>query len=252
MQSPLPPTGTAELLETLSAFVPDQFINTLLAARSQPGPRPFFSAAQLWRIHLLALLTPAHSFNAVVRLLPEQRAWRRFARLPHRQRTPDVRMLHEFRARAGVAALRTINEHLVKQLLPFLPAGGQTVAIIDATDLPAATADKKKTVVPGRPSAPRSGRARSKPATPGSSSVTKSMRCVCGCAVMSRRCCWCRWSVGPRPHMCRKVICSRAASGSVGSVLAGVRILSSGTWLTFINKPKRKSASAGGSPWSRK
>ena len=119
-----PPTGTAELLETLSAFVPDQFINTLMAARSQPGPRHFFSAAQLWRIHLLALLTPAHSFNAVVRLLPEQRAWRRFARLPHRQRTPDVRMLHEFRARAGVAALRTINEHLVQQLLPFLPAGG--------------------------------------------------------------------------------------------------------------------------------
>ena len=150
-----PPTGTAELLETLSAFVPDQFINTLMAARSQPGPRHFFSAAQLWRIHLLALLTPAHSFNAVVRLLPEQRAWRRFARLPHRQRTPDVRMLHEFRARSGVAALRVINEHLVKQLLAFLPAGGQTVAIIDATDLPAATADKKKTVGLGRPSAPR-------------------------------------------------------------------------------------------------
>jgi hypothetical protein len=78
------------LLEILSAFVPDQFINTLLATRPQPGPRPFFCAAQLWRIHLLALLTPAHSFNAVVRLLPEQRAWRHFARLPHRQRTLDA------------------------------------------------------------------------------------------------------------------------------------------------------------------
>lgn len=209
MQSPLPPTGTAELLETLSVFVPDQFINTLLAGRAQPGPRPFFSAAQLWRIHLLALLTPAHSFNALVRLLPEQRAWRRFARLNHRQRTPDVRMLHEFRARAGVAALRTINEQLVKQLLPFLPVGGQTVAIIDATDLPAATADKKKTVVFGPPNGPRSGRARSKPAIPGSSSVPKSIRCVCGCAVMNRRCCWCRWSVGPRPRMCRKVFAQR-------------------------------------------
>src|ERR1035437_1978995 len=129
VQSPLPPTGTAELLETLSAFVPDQFMNTLLAARAQPGPRPFFSAAQLWRIHLLALLTPAQSFNAVVRLLPEQRAWRRFTRRPHRQRTPDARMLHEFRVRPGVGALRAINGHLVKQPLPFLPAGGQTVAI---------------------------------------------------------------------------------------------------------------------------
>ena len=132
MQSPLPTTGTAKLLDTLSPFIPDQFINTLLAGRSHPGPRQHFSAAQLWRIHLLALLTPAHSFNALVRLLPEQRDWRRFAHLHHRQRTPDVRMLYEFRARAGVAALRIINEHLVKQLLSFLPAGGQTVAIIDA------------------------------------------------------------------------------------------------------------------------
>ena len=98
-------------------------------------------------------------------------------------------MLYEFRERAGVAALRTINEYLVKQLLPFLPAGGQTVAIIDATDLPAATADKKKTVAVGPPNVPRLGRARSKPATPVFSSVTKSIRCVCGCAVMSRRCC---------------------------------------------------------------
>ncbi len=54
-------------------------------------------------------------------------------------------MLCAFRTVAGVAALRRINEQLVRRLLRFLPAGGQTVAIIDATDLPAATADKKKT-----------------------------------------------------------------------------------------------------------
>ena len=52
-----------------------------------------------------------------------------FCRLKHRQRTPDVRMLSEFRAQAGVAALRRINEHLVQQLLAFLPAGGRTVAL---------------------------------------------------------------------------------------------------------------------------
>ena len=63
-------------------------------------------------------------------------------------------MLYEFRERAGVAALRTINEQLVKQVLPFLPDGGKTVAIIDATDLPAATADKKKTGASGPPNAP--------------------------------------------------------------------------------------------------
>jgi hypothetical protein len=151
VQSPLPPTGTAELLEVLAPYVPDEFIHRLLPGNRLQGRRNYFNAAQLWRVHLLALLSPAHSFNALVRLLPEQPAWRRFALLPHRQRTPDVRMLSQFRAEAGVAGLRRINEQLVRRLLRFLPAGGQTVAIIDATDLPAATADKKKTGNRGQP-----------------------------------------------------------------------------------------------------
>jgi hypothetical protein len=88
----------------------------------------------------------------LTRLLPEQPAWRCFALLHHRHRTPDVRILSEFRAEAGVAGLRRINEQLVRRLLRFLPAGGQTVAIIDATDLPASTADKKKMGNRGRPS----------------------------------------------------------------------------------------------------
>lgn len=70
VQSPLPTTGTAKLLDRRSLFIPDPFINTLLAGRSHPGPRQHFSAAQLWRIHLLALLTLAHSFNAVIRRRP--------------------------------------------------------------------------------------------------------------------------------------------------------------------------------------
>lgn len=154
MQSPLPATGTAELLDVLAPYVPDDFINRLLPGNRRQGRRNYFAAAQLWRIHLLALLTPAHSFNALARLLPEQAAWRRFARLNHRHRTPDVRMLSEFRAEAGVTGLRRINEELVRRLLRFLPAGGKTVAIIDATDLPAATADKKKTEHPGQPDQP--------------------------------------------------------------------------------------------------
>jgi hypothetical protein len=185
VQSPLPATGTAELLELLSPFVPDDFINRLLSGNRRQGRQNYFSVAQLWRIHLLTVLTPAHSFNAVVRLLPEQRAWRRFARLDHRHRTPDVRMLCEFRAQAGVAALRRINEQMVKRLLRFLPRNGQTVAVIDATDLPASTADKKKTGAGGRPSGPPWAPAHSSLDTPGSLSVIKSTRCVCGCALTS-------------------------------------------------------------------
>ena len=152
MRKDLPAVGTADLLELLSPYVPDEFINQLLPRRRGVGRRSCFSAAQLWRVHLLSPLTGTHSHNGIVRLLPEQRAWRRFAHLSHRERTPDVRMLHEFRCRAGVSGLRAINDHLVVRLLRHLRTEQKSVALIDATDLPAATADKKKTVENGRPS----------------------------------------------------------------------------------------------------
>jgi hypothetical protein len=144
MRSPLAPTGTTRLLDQLSPLVPDSFINELLLRRRHPGRRNSFSAAQLYRTHLLAVLTPVHSFNKLVRMLPEQRGWREFAHLANRHRTPDVRMLHEFRVWAGVAGLRHIQEHLLAPLLSLVKQDPHTVAIIDATDLPAATADQKK------------------------------------------------------------------------------------------------------------
>ena len=152
MRKDLAAVGTAELLEMLSDCVPDDFINQLLPRRRGVGRRSCFSAAQLWRVHLLSPLTGTHSYNGLVRLLPEQRAWRRFAHLAHRERTPDVQMLHEFRCRAGVSGLRAINDHLVVRLLKYLRAEQKSVSVIDATDLPAATADKKKRVEDGRPS----------------------------------------------------------------------------------------------------
>ena len=81
---------------------------------------------------LLGRLNQLPSSKLYNRLLPEQPSWRRFGLLNHRYRTPDVHMLCDFRADAGVAALRRINEQLVRRLLRFLPEGGQTVAIIDA------------------------------------------------------------------------------------------------------------------------
>ena len=155
MHKHLPAVGTAALLEVLSEHVPDQFINELLARRRGVGRRCCFSAAQLWRVHLLCALTDVDSYNGLVRQLPEQRAWRRFARLSHRERTPDVRMLHEFRWHAGVSGLRAVNDHLVRALLKYLRDGQKSVALIDATDLPAATADKKKTAANGQPNGRR-------------------------------------------------------------------------------------------------
>lgn len=144
MNSTLATTGTAQLLEQLSGFVPDEFINAQLLPKPRLGRRSLYSPAQLYRVHLLALLTSAHSFNLLVALLKENRSWRRFARLAHRERVPDAKMLHQFRAAAGVAGLRRINEHLLAGLLDSCRGERKTVAIIDSTDLPAATNAYKK------------------------------------------------------------------------------------------------------------
>ena len=187
MREELPAVGTTKLLELLSNYVPDGFINQLLPRRRGVGRRACFSAAQLWRVHLLAPLTATHSYNGVVRRLPEVRAWRRFARLSHRERTPDVRMLNEFRASAGVGGLREINNHLVAQLLKQLRPEQRSVALIDATDLPAATADKKKTAENGLQGMRHWERGRSSQATPDSLSATKNIPSVCGSTGMPRR-----------------------------------------------------------------
>lgn len=144
MNSVLATTGTATLLEQLSPFVPDDFINEVCRSRRRPGPRPLYGPAQLYRVHLLALLTSAHSFNLLVELLKENHSWRRFAGLSHRHQVPDAKMLHQFRDDLGVAGMRAVNTHLLAELLDSCQAKRKTVAIIDSTDLPAATNAYKK------------------------------------------------------------------------------------------------------------
>lgn len=146
----LPAVGSFALLDVLTDFVPDDFINSRWPIlTSRPGRRSSFSAVQLWRTHLLSALSGGRSFNALQRSLGEQRALRRFAHLRNERLVPDVRMLHEFRMRAGVRGLRAINDHLVQQILTIAPLWDKTVGLIDATDLPARTRDKKKRVGTG-------------------------------------------------------------------------------------------------------
>jgi len=142
----LPTTGSSDLLERLSPLIPDDLINSLFETNSGPGRPPRFSAAQLFRVNLLALLTPVHSFNLLVELLPEQRSWRSFAWLRNRFSVPDVRMLHEFRAHLDLWNLRRVNQHLLGPLLQESSKFPKTVALIDSTDLPASTNGYKKTL----------------------------------------------------------------------------------------------------------
>ena len=193
----LPVTGSSQLLELLDPFIPDDFINERCNARPVRGPRWQFSAAQLWRTHLLALFTPVHSLNLLTQLLPEQRAWRAFARLHHRHCTPDVRVLNAFRAHAGVMGLRQINEVLLQPLIQTAALWENATALMDATDLPAACSGfKKKTPARTPLGTPRWAGARSRPAKAVGSSVTKNTASACGGASIRRQSCWCRWSVG--------------------------------------------------------
>src|ERR1035437_4472729 len=81
MNSDLPATGTVALLELLDPFVPDDFINECWPHSPTAGRHCEHTSAQLFRVHLLCLLSPVHSVNLLIKMLPEQRAWRKFAAL---------------------------------------------------------------------------------------------------------------------------------------------------------------------------
>ena len=144
MRDALAITGSAALLEQLTVFLPDDLINQLVPPHAGRGRPNHWSSAQLYRLLLLTLLTPAHSFNLMLALLPEQRSWRKFARLPNRYRLPVASQLHDFRDALGVKGLRQINECLLRPLLHGLPADRLSLGLIDATDLPAASSAFKK------------------------------------------------------------------------------------------------------------
>lgn len=212
MDSKLPATGTAQYLTLVSPYVPDTFINNAMPRHRGRGRRQQFSSAQLYRIHLLSVLTPVHAFNQLMRLLPEQRAWRRFAHLSNRQDVPDVWRLNQFRERCGVSGLRQINEQLLEPLLPKSPGETLSLALIDATDLEAACSGHKKRR-PGsiRPSEPRWEAEPSRADRAVSLSDTKSTPFGSGCGTISEESCWCRWSVGPHPPITGRALFSSQA-----------------------------------------
>jgi len=196
----LPATGTAAFLEKISPHIPDDLIDSLFAHRCSRGRPQRFSPSQLFRVSLLPLLTPARSYNLVVSLLGEQRPLRSFARLRNRMAIPDVRMLHEFRERMDLAKLRRLNVYLLRPSLDGAGKFAKTVALIDSTDLPAATNGYKK--IPWAntlPIEPTLARAAAKMVRADTTSDTKSTPCDFGSASMLLRFCWLPWSRGQPP-----------------------------------------------------
>jgi hypothetical protein len=188
----LPQTGTVALLETLSPYLDNDFLNDLFPRRRTQGRHRLFSPAQLFRVLLLGLLTPAHSFNLLVRLLADHRCWRDFAFLSNKRVLPDAKMLHQFRDRLDLIKLRTINQYLLSPLLGGLDPARKTVAIIDSTDLPAGTNPfKKKKRESTRRDAPQSACARARAIRAAGLSDIRNTLCVFGFRKRLDACYWC-------------------------------------------------------------
>ena len=186
----LPQTGTSALLDLLSPYLDDDWINDQFPRKRVQGRHRLFSPSQLLRTNLLALLTPAHSYNLVAQLLPENRSWRHFAHLPNKHRCPDAKMLQQFRLWLRPGVLRRLNAHLLRPLLDGLDPERKTVGIMDATDLPAAANSfKKKTKGTGRHLEQPLELEALKAAKADGSSATRNTLCVCGLAALKTRFC---------------------------------------------------------------
>jgi hypothetical protein len=199
MKSQLPQTGTEDFLELLSPFVPDDYLNQRWPRLKTGGRRHGFSASQLFRLHLLALITPVHSFNLLIRMLPEQKAWRRFAHVPSQEHVPGVRMMNTFREEIGVDGLRQVNGQLLEPIIERVAPSQGAAALIDATDLPASCSGfKKKALGSIRPREPRWAGGRSRADKVNALLASRSTRFVSGFRGMNEACSWCPWSVGQR------------------------------------------------------
>ena len=146
----LPQTGTSALLQNLSPQLDNDFIDQLFARRRGAGRRSTFASHQLLRVLLLALLTPAHSFNLLVKLLPENQTWRKFAGLPNKHTLPGVRMLHEFLDALDLVRLRALNRHLLGGFAPRLRSASVCGSGLN-DELPARTKPRMAWVAANRP-----------------------------------------------------------------------------------------------------
>ena len=174
-----PATGTAQFLTLVDPFVPDDFINQHWNHRPSRGPHRSIAlhnsvASTCWPAIAGAFIEPCSSCyrnngpGASSPACPIHSG-------------PDVRMLHEFRARSGVSGFRAINHQLRLPWIERAAGWSRAVALIDATDLPAACGGfKKKQRKRIPPIVPPWAGARSRRGKVVGLSATKSTRSVCG------------------------------------------------------------------------
>jgi len=87
---------------------------------------------------------PGAFFQPVGAAAGRAASWRRFARLSNRHAIPDVWMLNQFRERARRERVAPDQRAALGTLLPKSAGQEVSVALIDATDLEAASSGHKK------------------------------------------------------------------------------------------------------------
>jgi len=126
-------------LEKISRHVPDEEINLLFPFRKfdVQGRTRKFKTNQLYRAHILPMLKGVNSFNKLCYEFKTRRSFRDFCRFKNKQVTPTKRMLSEFRDQLKASGFEKIAQLITATFLRTISLPEVTVAIPDATDMPA-------------------------------------------------------------------------------------------------------------------
>jgi len=127
------------VLEKISHYIPDDEIDFLFPFRNFniQGRKRTFKTSQLYRAHILTMLKEVTSFNKLRAEFKSRRSFRDFCHFKNRQSTPTTRILSEFREYLEPSGFRKITQLITAAFFNTVKLPIVTVAVPDATDIPA-------------------------------------------------------------------------------------------------------------------
>lgn len=127
------------ILEKISPHIPDEEIDFLFPYRNfnTQGRSKSFKTSQLYRAHILTLIKGVTSFNKMCSEFKFRRSFRDFCRFKNKNTTPTNRILSEFRGRLKPSGFEEITRLITLTFLNTVKLPLITIAVPDATDMPA-------------------------------------------------------------------------------------------------------------------
>ena len=135
-------------LRRISKVLPDRWLDERWPQHSskRQGRWKALRTSQFIRVHFLTLIKGLGSFNKVCRELEYNIDFRRFCRLRATDPTPNAKLLNSFRKSFGLKGWVSLHIEVLEILSCLYPPTQPGIALVDATDLPAAVnrSGKKK------------------------------------------------------------------------------------------------------------